>query len=86
MLQPAEIAIGIAAALGKAGVEQIVPGRHPEQRDVAKVAGQAGMMVRMPQHQALHGELDVDHAAAIVLEVEEAAAVGVCRVQLFSHL
>ena len=48
-----------------------------EQRKIADVAGQFGMRVRVAQHQILHDKLDIDDAAAVVLEVEAAAVVRV---------
>src|SRR5438128_2603472 len=38
------------------------------------------------EHQVLHGELDVDHAAAVVLYVEKLAFVWVRAPQLLAHL
>jgi hypothetical protein len=44
-----------------------------------------GVGVRMRQHQVLDDELDVDQAAAVVLEVEQFALVGVGVGHLLAH-
>jgi hypothetical protein len=59
--------------------------RHFPQRDVAQIAGQLRVAVRMREHQVLHDELDVYHAAAVVLEIEQVAAVGVGVEHLLPH-
>ncbi len=85
MLQPAVAAVGVGHGARQARVDQAGPGRHPEQRDVAAVLEQRRVVGRVGQHQVLDDELDVDHAAAIVLQVEELAAVGVAVVHLAAH-
>ena len=79
VLQPAEFAVGVAAALGELGRNQAEAGGHAEQRDVAQVPGQLVVSVGKGEHQVLHRELDVDHAAAVVLEVEQPGAVRDAR-------
>jgi len=41
--------------------------------------------MRVGEHQVLHRELDVDHAAGIVLDVEQAGLVRVRGVHLLAH-
>ncbi len=85
MLQPSEFAVGLARALGELGIDQAVARGHLQERDVSQVGGQIAAAVRVREHQELHRELDVDHAAAVVLEVEQAAGVRMRGVQLFAH-
>src|SRR5258706_602904 len=41
--------------------------------------------ITMRQNQELHRELDVDHAAAVVLDIEQAAGIGVGGEHFFPH-
>ena len=70
MLLAAQFAVGIGGGLGEIGGDQPGRARALQQRDVADVVGQLGMMWTFAQHQILHAELDVDDAAAVVFEVK----------------
>ena len=56
-----------------------------QQCDVAQVAEQLRVFTRMQQHQGLHAEFDVDHAAGVVLQVEELGSVGMAGVHFLAH-
>ena len=86
MLQAPVFAIGVAAPFGQVFIDQSMRSRHAQQRDVAEVAGEIGVVIGVRQHQELHRELDVDHAAGVVLEVEQARLVRVGGVHLVAHL
>ena len=85
MLQLAVAAVGISHAAGLVRRDQ--PGRccTAQQLDVAPVLDQFGVVVAVRQHQELHHELDVHHAAGVVLQVEEPRFVGVAVVHLLAH-
>src|SRR6266705_2484781 len=59
--------------------------RQLQERDVTVVARELGVAVRAREHDILHHELDVDHAAAVVLQVERIAPVRVALEQLSPH-
>ena len=77
VLQLPELTVGVVRAPRAAGF-----GNEPEtrgklqQRQVADIAGELFVRVRMTEHEVLHDELDVDDAAAVVLDVEESARLG----------
>src|SRR5207302_2839423 len=56
-----------------------------EERDVAEIAEQVKVLARVREHETLHHELDVDHAARVVLQVEKPARVGMRGVELLAH-
>jgi hypothetical protein len=67
MLQAAVFAIGVAGGGRLVGRDQAKLGGDAQQGDVAEVAGQAGMLMGVAEHQILDDEFDVDDAAGIVL-------------------
>ena len=73
VLQPAVLAIGIGGSCRGVGADETQRPGHGEERDVAEIAGERRVPVRVGEHQELDGELDVDHASRIVLEVEAVA-------------
>jgi hypothetical protein len=77
VLQSPVFAICIGCFLRERARQQPRVGGDLEQCDVAGVARELGTGVRKSQHEELYGELDVDHAARVVLEVEQRAAVDV---------
>ena len=70
MLQPTVFAIRVGYCRGKLRRQQCEAGGKREQRDIPCVTRHFRMHMAVRQDQELHGELDVDHAARIVLEVE----------------
>ena len=79
-------AAGCAAAAGSAGRRRAPPARGAPRSSPSRAASlssarlpmlpvSSACSVRVAEHQVLHDEFDVDDAAAVVLEVEERAAV-----------
>ena len=86
MLQAPVFAVGIAGRPGLARVDQPQFAGDTQQRDVAEVAGQFGVLVGMAEDQVLDDELDVDDAARVMLEGEAGGAVqGVRVVHFLAH-
>jgi hypothetical protein len=78
VLHAAKLAVGAAHRFGEVGRNQAQFGGDPEQGDVAEVAAQPGVPVRMPEDQVLDDELDVDQAATVVLDVEDSSLPEAC--------
>src|SRR4030095_5649313 len=85
VLDSSEGTVRISYSTREADLDEAHGSRHPQQRGVAEVADQLGMFVGVGKHQVLHDELDVDHAATIVLEVEESARVRVTFEHPLAH-
>ncbi len=77
VLQPPIVAIGVRRGRGHRHGNEAELARDPQQRDVAQVARQHRVVVRVREDEVLDRELDVDHAARIVLEVEQRRRVRV---------
>ena len=69
-LDTLSIGIGMVPR-GEVVFDQPEAGGDAEERDVAEVLRQLRVAMRVRKDEVLHRELDVDHAAAVVLEVEE---------------
>ena len=85
MLQSPILAIRVGDAGGKIHRHEAELACKREQRDIAGVAGQRAMPLRVRQHEVLDGEFDVDHAARVVLQVEERRRVRMARMHLAAH-
>ncbi|MNY33917.1 hypothetical protein D3C86_1682180 [compost metagenome] len=85
MLDPAQRAVGVAGTGSQFRRNQSGLSRQPQQRDVAEVAHQHRMRACVAKHQILRDEFDVDHAAAVVLQVEPVAVVRVAGVDFLAH-
>ena len=57
-----------------------------QQRDIADIAYQLGVLVRVRKHQKLHDKFDVDHAATVVLYVEQSGRIRVTVEHARAHL
>jgi len=71
---------GVSAVGDMAGILRAL-----QQTDVAQVLHQFGVRARLRQHQELHGELGVHHAALAVLDVEAAGRHRVCGAHALAH-
>ena len=86
MLHAAEFTVRATYRVRQGLRDQTDFGGDAEQGDVAEVAAEASMGVCVPEHEVLDDELDVDQAAAIVLDVEQFfAARGVLVKHALSH-
>ena len=70
MLDLAQVAIQGADIFGKIGADQTELGRHFQQGQIADIRRQLRMLMRVGEHEILHHELDVHHAAAVVFDVK----------------
>ena len=86
MLELAQPPVGIVRGPRAACIEQAEVRRELEEGEVPDVPREPGMRPRVPQHEELDGELDIDEAAGIVLQVEEPRAVGMAVMELPAHL
>src|SRR5207253_1446106 len=84
-LEEAQLAVGYGRSLAGAGGQQARGLRTLQQGDVADVGNELAVRRRLRQHQELHGELDVDHAAGAVLDVEAIALDGTRGAHLLAH-
>jgi len=85
VLEPAVLAVDVGNGCGERRWNKAELCHECEQGDVADIARQRRMAGTVQQHQELHGELDVDHAARIVLEIEKRALVRMARVHPAAH-
>src|SRR5262249_21560758 len=86
MLQSAVIAVGVSRSARDVRRQQGKLGGNAEESDIARTARELAMRVRMAEHEVLHDELDVDHSARIVLDVQGYTRVRVSRVHPAPHL
>ena len=87
VLQAAVLAIGVGGARARASQARARARRRcAAARCCRRCAVSAGCSCAMREHEVLHGELDVDHAARVVLEVEERGAVRMAGGHLAPHL
>ena len=86
VLARAEQAVGVANLARERGVDQAEFARNAQQRNIARVACKRRMRAAVQQHEVLHRELDIDHAAAVVLEVEQTGRVRMPFRHLAAHL
>ena len=86
MLEAAEFTIRIGRGERDRHRNERALGGDPEERDVADVARQRGVLVRERKHEKLDRELDVHHAAGVVLQVERGGTVRMTRRHLAPHL
>src|SRR5438876_1002412 len=70
VLPAAAFPVGVGHRVGGIAGNQSQLRGQLQQGDVAGVGGELGTAMRVSEHQHLHDEFDVDHAAAVVLEVE----------------
>ena len=80
-----QVSIGICGLLSQPLRDEPELCRAPQQRNVAEIVGEARMHMGMAQDQRLDHEFDVDHAAAVVLEIEEPGRVWMSLMHLVSH-
>ena len=85
MLKPAQFPVRCMRAPGEIVGQKAERGGEFQQRKIADVGRQPGVLVRVTQHQVLHHELDIDDAAAIVLEIEQPAVIRVRLAHLVAH-
>ena len=69
VLAGAEAAVGAAGAAAEGGVGEAVFRRRAQKGDVAVVVEQGGKFAGVGEDEVLHGEFDVDNAAACVFDV-----------------
>ncbi|MDR8957294.1 hypothetical protein FEP76_05822 [Burkholderia multivorans] len=86
MLQLPVRAVRRADALGLVLAHQPEARDFAQQRDIARVADQFRVARRVQQHPVLDNELDVDHPAAVVLQIEQLGLVRVSGEHLRAHV
>ncbi|MNT15031.1 hypothetical protein D3C72_1500630 [compost metagenome] len=85
MLQLAQRAVGVGDLGGQLGVDQPQLAAQAQQGDIARVGRQLRILRRMLEHQVLHHEFNVDHAARILLQIEAAVAGRMGIEHLLAH-
>ena len=70
VLEATVFPIGVGDLRGVVGGDQSEFAGHLQERDVAQVAGQAGVFEGVAEDEVLDDELDIDEAAAVVFEIE----------------
>lgn len=85
MLGAAQFAIGIGRARAHPGRQQAAGLGGMQQGDVAAVGLQGLVLGGVGEHQQLHRELGVHHAAGAVLHIEAAFGHGARLAYLFPH-
>ena len=86
MLEPPVFAIGVGRGFGDLCGKQSQGRSESKQRNVAGIARERRVHVALRKHQKLHAELQVDHAARIMLQVEVSAAIRVRQVHAPAHV
>ena len=86
VLQPAVVAIGVGGRGGDgAGTRPSSPAM-PSSAMLPALRVSAAMLVRVREHEVLDRELDVDHAAGVVLEVEQRGPVRMAGEHPAAHV
>ncbi len=80
-IRPVRIADGPRLAVG----HQPEMRELAQQRDIAGIAQQRRMLGRAQQHEVLDREFDIDHAAPVVLEIEQCRAIRVTFEHAVAH-
>ena len=85
MLRLAQFAVKQTDLFGAFGGDKAKFSSELEQGEVAGIGGQLRVLMGVSQHQILHYEFDVHHAATVMFDVEPPAVVGVPVVHLLAH-
>ncbi len=85
MLSLAQDAVQGTNLFRQGRIDQTQFSRQLQQGQIADIGSKLRILVGVSQHQVLHHEFDIHHAAAVVLDVKQLTVVWMTVVHLLSH-